>query len=289
LNELRVDPHGEFNDRNAYYRRHPNNYLTFGSFIRHGNTFVNAAQDADIIWHEHAHAIQWNLGVGNMSDQRDQAVLEGSSDYWATSYKRHLYPNNNWARVALWFTMADSGQSRITNLTWPPPFPYGPHEVHLLGQRWSSALMKIWGDLGRDTTDQLFLETHLIWGQAPTMRSAAAAFMQADVHLYDGVNLCQILHRFKEYDLIDASNIGVVTKVFNTDVTSDTTVTYCGNILARDMTVSNNATLTLEVPYNIILQDVIIENGSNLILEAGGKVTFGTGFKVELGGRLEMR
>jgi len=56
---------------------------------------VDGAEDADVIWHEYGHAIQCNLGTAYMFDDNEtKSVAEGSSDYWALSYKRSLSSYN---------------------------------------------------------------------------------------------------------------------------------------------------------------------------------------------------
>ena len=160
---------------------------------------VDDAEDADDIWHEYGHAIQCNLGAAYMTnDVETKSVAEGSSDYWALSYKRSL-SSYKWWLLANWDMHNEfwNWTGRRGDLDWVYPEDY--QDDHAGGQIWSSALMKIWGDLGKDITDQLFLETHLSWGQSPSMRSAAVAFMQADVNLYNGSHLCTIIARFKEH------------------------------------------------------------------------------------------
>jgi len=318
LNSLRVDPQGEYADRNAYYRD-TYNYLSFG-FETYD--YVDAAEDADVIWHEYGHAIQWNLGSANAENYENyiqmRAVLEGSADYWSTSYKRPLYPNN-WAARTLWFCM-DDYTPRRTDLNWIFPqdfFPTTPcHHIeqpcgHCAGQIWSSALMKIWGDLGRDITDQLFLEAHLIWGQSPAMWSAADAFMRADFHLYDGIHLCQIYDSFQKHGLIDPSQIVKTTNFTNETVPFKKLVFSCsdlnvqgvtvtsyyatltlnavGDINVQNVTVTNNATLILKAAGNIDIQDMDVINNSKLILDAAGEVNIIRNFEVELGSELDIR
>ncbi|MDL2297327.1 hypothetical protein LJC68_10030 [Bacteroidales bacterium OttesenSCG-928-B11] len=78
---LRVDPHVASND--AYYEQ-DDNYIALGSSIEFDNIFVNAGEDADVIWHEHAHTFQENFNPFFMLyAEETRSVQEGSSDYWA--------------------------------------------------------------------------------------------------------------------------------------------------------------------------------------------------------------
>jgi hypothetical protein len=264
LRSLKVDPHGVFGERNAVYRN-SGNYLAFGSSNQGQLNFVNAAQDADVILHEYGHAMQYNLGSGNISTTvENRSVKEGSSDYWATSYKRSLYPNN-WSEFALWFQMTDP--CRRTDLNWVYPTDYDPVQWHNGGQIWSSALMKIWGDLGGDTTDQLFLETHFSWGLSPNMSEAATAFMQADLHLYNGSHWCEIYPRFEEHGLIDTNQILHTTNFINQTVSTSRIVFSC---------------------TNLNVQNVSVRSGAKLELDALGEITINEEFEVELGSELEI-
>ena len=259
LNALRVDPHGFYGDDNSGY--YSSNYISFG------DGGVDDAEDADIIWHEYGHAMQNNIGAGNMSSSYDTKCLkEGSSDYWAISYKRSL-SSYNWWLFANWDGHNEFITGRRADLNWVYPTDYDPDPTtkpHRNGQIWSSALMKIWGDLGKDVTDKLFLETHLLWGQSPNLRDAASAFAQADLNLYNGNHLCQIYSRFIEHGLV--SNF-ITTNFVNQTVTTNKTVTFCGTI-------------------NV--QNVKVQNGAKLTIDAAGEVYLNSDFEVALGSQLEI-
>jgi hypothetical protein len=256
LNAIRVDPHGLSGADNSHYVS-SSNYLAFG------DGGVDDAEDADVIWHEYGHAIQNNLGMGNMSYSGETMSLqEGSSDYWAVSQKRSL-SSYNWGLFADWDGHNEFWAGRRADLNWVYPTDYVPG--HNGGQIWSSALMKIWGDLGKDITDKLFLETHLIWGQSPSMRDAATAFIQADTHLYNGSHLCQIYTRFNQHGLIDSNIISYTTNFSNQNVTTNKIVISCGDINVQNVTVQSNAKLTLDAQGStVITRDFEVKLGSEL-------------------------
>ena len=122
--------------------------------------------------------------------------------------------------------------------------------------------MKIWGDLGREITDKLFLETHYLWGYSPTMREAATAFMQADKHLYNGIHLCTIMDRFNEYGLIEPNQIVNITSFVDQTVTTDITIITCEEINVQDVEVQNKAKLTIDAKEVTIDGEFEIEDGS---------------------------
>ena len=266
LNAMRVDPHGLNGDDNSHY-------VSSGNFLAFGDGGVDDAEDSDVIWHEYGHAIQNKLGTGNMSYSGETMSLqEGSSDYWALSYKRSI-SSYNWWLFANWDGHNEFWNGRRADLNWVYPTNYV--SGHNGGQIWSTALMKIWGDLGRDITDKLFLETHLIWGQSPTLRDAATAFTQADLNLYNGKHLCKIYSRFQEHGLLDTSQI----------ITIPTTVSLIGTINNPILVTSNT---TIRSCGDINIEHVKVQSGAKLTLVAAGKVNLGVGFKVELGSKLEI-
>jgi hypothetical protein len=250
-----ADPHGLNGNDNSHFMS-SQNYVAFGE----GG--VDDAEDADVIWHEYAHAIQENLGAGNMSYSGEtMSIQEGSSDYWAVSYKRSI-SSYNWGLVFNWDGHNPFWDGRSADLDWvyPANYVYG----HTGGQIWSSALMDIWGDLGREITDKLFLETHFLWGSSPSMEDAAEAFIQADVQLFSGSHLCSIITHFRAHGL---TNRELTVSVANRTITSDETIDAC------DVSITNTT----------------IENNSKLIINAENNVTINGEFEVKLGSELEIK
>ncbi|MDR2971409.1 MAG: hypothetical protein LBU83_05720, partial [Bacteroidales bacterium] len=266
LKHLRTDPHGYWGIRDAYVNS-IDNYIAFGSpFGSTTKNFVPTAEDSDYIWHEYAHIIQDNFTPTGMAYESETATLqEGSSDYWATSYKRSINPNY-WEALWVWFHMDDPLFPRRTDLDWiyPDNYVFG----HIGGQIWSSALMKIWGDIGRDITDKLFLESHLIWGYSPYLRDGAAAFIQADINLYNGAHLCHIIDRFREHGLLyhqPPQGEGLITQntIWKSYVRAKgTTIIPCGVTLTINGIVhfDNSASIIILPGGKLIIEDSYLMN-----------------------------
>jgi hypothetical protein len=205
LKEFEADPHGNFGLDNSYYSPLAN-YCAFGE----GG--VDDAEDAAVIWHEYEHALQYNISeISYNSNGETRSLLEGSSDYWAASYNRRK-SNFGWNHVFLWDAGIQSAYGDTTfwagrrcDLDWM----YSKEDsatfagTHAFGQIWSSALMRIWSDLGADITDKLFITSHYYWGTQPNFKTAAESFIQADIDIYDGVHLPIILHWFEFQGIID--------------------------------------------------------------------------------------
>lgn len=246
LKTFKADPHGLNGTANAHYVP-TYNYVSFGE----GG--VDAAEDGDVIWHEYAHAIQNNLGEGNLLYTGEtKAVQEGSSDYWALSHSRSL-TSYNWALFGNWWCSSITGFERRADLNWIYPDDYlSAKTLHEAGQIWSSALMKIWGELGHNKTDEIFLKTHFYWDQDVTMQGAAEAFIAASLALGYNDDYCTIIDYFRLHGLTDRistldgvnSTISGPTTVCNTvavfsidNLPSDVSVTW---IYSDNLTMVSN-------------------------------------------------
>lgn len=188
LEQLRVDPHGYQGQDNSHYS-------PTGNWISFGEGGVDDAEDADVIWHEYGHAIQYNI-VPTWGGGESGALGEGFSDYWAASYSRsfaqwstadyHYHWVFNWdGHNPFWL-------GRTTNDT--RTYPWGGLPIHSAGQIWSTALMGIWNELGREITDRLVLKSHHYLGSGATAPLAAQAIIQADRDLYGGVHIPVLVH-----------------------------------------------------------------------------------------------
>jgi hypothetical protein len=206
LYRFAVDPHGAFGEDNSYYIGGGANFCVFGE----GG--VDDAEDAAVIWHEYAHALQENIvqpfGMTYLGETK--SLQEGSSDYWAASYNR-LQFEFGWQHIFMWdagIVSDDSpgvfwvGRRADTNMKYPDDYDYSPDHEHDNGQIWSSALMHIQGNLGKEITDKLFIQAHYLWGSGPGFQDAARAFIQADSLLYAGVHTSSIVHWFTHHGLI---------------------------------------------------------------------------------------
>jgi Zn-dependent metalloprotease len=204
---FRADPHGLNGSDNSYYSPFENNCVF-------GEGGVDDGEDADVIWHEFAHAImaQIHFPLIMNYDGETAALEEGSADYWAASNSRAV-SDFAWGQLFLWDAGIGSAQSnpgifwagRRCDLDWhyPEDYDFAAVKEHNNGQIWSSALMHIWSDLGREITDRLFIQAIYLWGTSPDLHDAAQAFVQADRLLYDGQHFADIVYWFEYHGLID--------------------------------------------------------------------------------------
>ncbi len=188
LARIRIDPHGFQGQDNSHYS-------PTGNWIAFGTGGVDDAEDPDVIWHEYGHAIQYTLnptwGGGECA-----ALGEGYADYWAESYSRsagrwtEADPQFNW--VYKWDGHNEFWSGRKVNDQ--RTYPFGTLSAHTAGQIWSTALMGIWGTLGRDVTDRLVLQSICYLGANATAVDAAMALVQADRDLYNSRNLSTLVY-----------------------------------------------------------------------------------------------
>ncbi|MBI5474566.1 MAG: T9SS type A sorting domain-containing protein [Ignavibacteriae bacterium] len=188
LQTVRVDPHGLSGQDNSHYS--PN-----GNWIAMGEGGIDDAEDVDVILHEYAHAIVFN-SCPSWGGGESGALGEGYSDYWAASSSRIAkgwQPTDyeyNW--VFNWNSHNIFQLGRSLNDT--RTYPFGNLGIYEAGQIWSSTLMSIWNDLGRETTDKLVLQSLNYLGAGATGVDAAQALLQADRDLFGGAHLSTLVY-----------------------------------------------------------------------------------------------
>jgi len=188
LRHLRLDPHGFQAQDNSHYS-------PSGNWISWGTGGVDDAEDATAIWHEYGHAIQYTF-VPTWGGGETGALGEGFGDYWAASYARAVtrwLPTDeqyNW--VFGWDGHNPFWPGRTLND--PRTYPFGNLQIHIAGQIWSSALMGIWEELGKEVTDRLVLKSLFYLGYGTTGPDNAQAILQADRDLYGGAHVLTLLH-----------------------------------------------------------------------------------------------
>jgi len=188
LRALRLDPHGYLGNDNSHYS-------PTGNWMSFGTGGVDDAEDADVIWHEYGHAIIANINP-YWGGGESRELGEGFSDYWAASYSRSLPQWKKSDAEYEWLYNWDGHnpywKGRILNDS--RTYPFGNLPVHEAGQVWSSALMQIQGELGREITDILVLKSLYYLGYAPSAIDNALAILQADRDLYGGAHLPTLIH-----------------------------------------------------------------------------------------------
>jgi hypothetical protein len=137
LHEFKVDAHGFSGADNSHFSQ-TGNYCAFGE----GG--VDDAEDADVIWHEYNHAIQYHVTGDMLYQGETMALVEGSADYWAASYSRSIN-SYHWQDVYNWDGHNEFWEGRSCDKEWHYPedvqsLLYDNREYEA-GQLWSSVLI----------------------------------------------------------------------------------------------------------------------------------------------------
>ncbi len=183
---IECDPHGLNGQDNSHYIPSQNR-------LAWGEGCVDDAEDVDVVLHEYGHAIQHGTVTG-WGGGEEGAMGEGFGDYWAGSYSRDV-SEFHWNWVFNWDGHNVCWGGRYLDREW-----YYPDniigQVHHDGEIWSAALMKIWQEIGRVTTDHLILASHFYLGTYATMIDGAEAVVQADLDNNDGLNMDTLVEWF---------------------------------------------------------------------------------------------
>ncbi len=193
--QVQVDAHGSTDDNSYFVSNIPPRMIL-------GEGGVDDGEDADVIIHEYGHGISFSAnGNFNLDFERD-ALDEGLGDYLAASYSRAI-DDYNWQNVFSWDGHNEYWSGRVVNSTQHYPDDLGS-DIYTAGQIWSSVMMEIWTDLGREVTDKLMIESLYSWSSKMTMKDAALLVLQADQILNSGENYMTLFTRFYNRGLLSS-------------------------------------------------------------------------------------
>ena len=193
--QINIDTHGLNGSDNSNFQSSFNPpRITFGE----GG--VDDAEDADVILHEYGHAIMSSAAPGTNTGTERATLDEANGDYFAASFSRSLN-SNSWDSVYTWDGHNEYWDGRMASSDKHYPEDLAGN-LYTDTDIWSSTIMQIWEDLGRNTTDQLLIESAYGYASGMTMLDAAALFYQADVDLNNGANYLSICNRFQSRGLM---------------------------------------------------------------------------------------
>lgn len=162
-----------------------------------GDGGVDDAEDASVIVHEYAHAVQHDIVPTWGDGGHTRAMGEGFGDYLANSYAYALQPERTraWNGVFLWDGHNEFWPGRPAldpTLAYPRDAELSPHRS---GTLWCSILTDVLYTLGdRAIADRLILDHHYALTGSATMLDAANAILVSDAALYGGAHT-EILQR----------------------------------------------------------------------------------------------
>jgi PKD repeat protein len=200
---IRFDPSGFGGAANAFYSS-GGARMAFGS----PNNAVDAGEDHAIVIHEMGHGLH-DWITHNLS--QNEGLSEGVGDYWAQSYTRSLgifeptHPHYDY--FGRWgIQPLGSSSMRVTDFS--AHYPEGLiGQVHYDGQLWSSSLMSIYDLVGKEVCDRLLIEALAHTDGNSGQVTAAMAFMQADIDLYNSEHMDDIIVVFNDRGYLESSII----------------------------------------------------------------------------------
>jgi hypothetical protein len=194
-------------------------YSPITQVIEYGSGGVDDAEDADVILHEYAHAMQdsQSPAFGRSFGSQPGALAEGSSDYWAaamssfvphstneddvcifdwdaTSYGRLFPPVGPSTSGRRCGRRADSARTLERAKARCPRVIYGGRLIpdpHCVGEVWSSALWDIRKSmvareqaLGAVRMDKVYLASQFLYTGTESFKDAAKALLCVDEDLH---------------------------------------------------------------------------------------------------------
>jgi hypothetical protein len=181
MSKVLVDPSGGDFD---------NSYFTVPGSLYFGTGGVDDAEDADVIVHEYTHFISYSAAPNSNVGNERNALDEGSCDYMAASYSKAIN-NFNWQWVYNWDGHNEFWNGRVVSTSKVYP-ANKVNNIYRDGEMWSATLMEIYDELGRNTTDELLMETMYQFVPNMSFEMAAQALLMADTLLFNGANFCII-------------------------------------------------------------------------------------------------
>ena len=184
----------------------------FSSFIfppqlNFGEGGVDDAEDADVIIHEYGHAISFACAQNTNNGVERNAIDEGLCDYFAASYSKSISAYH-WFDIFNWDGHNEFWDGRTANSNKHYPGDVAGN-LYLDAEIWSSTLMEIEADLGREICSQLLIESMFGYFDNMTMPEAAMLYLQADSALYSGLHTTQICNRFNARGILSYCTIGI--------------------------------------------------------------------------------
>lgn len=224
---VKFDAHGDDGADNSFYSS--SGVLVFGEGC------VDDAEDADVIIHELGHGIHDWVTLGGLSQV--DGLSEGLGDYFAQSYSRSR-PGFQWVPNDAHYNYVFSWDGH--NVCWPGRttnynrvYPAGLiGRIHEDGQIWSTCLMKVWDELGRDKTDAMVIEGISMTNSNSSQADAAQAVLQAAAELGYTGDLGFIVDTFNScgYDVEAINEFAVSIDASSNPQDLGSPVTFSANI-----------------------------------------------------------
>ena len=197
--------------------------------ITFGSGGVPDAQDADIVYHENAHAIQYNQVPDFGETHEGGSMVEGFGDYWDGSHEALVGgpKSPGWdIFVGKWdataYNPGDPAYLRRLDSKkhFPEDMDYVNFDTHMDGEIWSACLWLIRGICGKTRTDKMVLESHFYLDGMAGFVDGAEAILEANATLYGSANQSQIRQVFVDRGILDPIDSNTATYSISGTVTN---------------------------------------------------------------------
>ena len=228
--------------------------LDYGYSIE-GSAHVDDAEDADVVIHEFGHAISYNANLNSLAAYERNSLDEGLCDYLACSYSRSITAYE-WEKLYNWDGHNEfwEGRSCDANRTMED-FDKG-ESIYYNGEIFSSALMKVWTELGRDTTDALVLGALYMLSSNSKFIDIAKVIIDVDSLYHGGKNKSLLCSTFVNRKFLPTdyclSGIGEVEQIEELEV--------------DDWLFRNNGELKVNLPNNEMAQISVYDPSGKLVV-----------------------
>lgn len=166
-----------------------------------GTGGVDDAEDADVIIHEYGHAIMYSAAPNTLSGTERQSLDEANGDFFAGSYSQNINPFNS-GFVFSWDGHNEywAGRNLVSSMHYPEDIGTN---YYAFAEIWSSTLMQLIPENGREITEILLLESIYSYAPNMTMNDAALLYLKADSMLNNFKNRMFIEKYFSDRGLLD--------------------------------------------------------------------------------------
>jgi|GEM_PF-6106516 len=257
-------------NRNAYYS-------PTGEFIKYGvpYNYKDAGEDESVIIHELGHALHDALIIGHISLTGDcRSISEGIGDYLGIDYRRQLsYWEPNLISHWFWHDLRTSIYS-VDEKNFQDDWGTNPYTNLYV---WASTLMDLQyleatnpivgeTEFGREKTVTVQLAAVSTLTSENNKEDNALAIYQADIDIYEGIDLRHIIKVFNDRLMFDDQ---IVTLDEITSVESWDTYKWVQN----ELHILAGGSLTIEPSSYVVMDaDIVVESGGELIISTNSTI-----------------
>lgn len=185
-------------DNSWYDPEKRNRWLVFGTG---GN--VPDAEDAEVIVHEYAHAIQDAQVPGWGDSYQSKALGEGFGDFLAATLYYAKKPARFRDRVFAWDYMGEGRGRSLAKKVRYSSFSNRRDKEHTNGQIWSACLWELRALLGPRKAERVVIASHYLCTRSSSFKDAAHRILEANERLHKDEDRKAIRAVFERRGILD--------------------------------------------------------------------------------------